>query len=60
MSNKSKVGQVFIHNPQESGLREWPKSRGGIVYKQILINAKLKAEKRGKQRELTWRSPLRR
>jgi hypothetical protein len=29
------------------------------VYKQILINAKLKAEKKGQQRELTWRNPLR-
>jgi len=36
------------------------KNRGGTVYKQVLINAKLKAEKRGQQRELTWRSPLRR
>jgi len=60
MGNKRKVSQVFNHNPQGSWLREWSKSGGRTVYKQILINAKLKAEKRGQQRELTWRSPLRR
>jgi len=58
MGNKRKVSQVFKHNPQENGLREWPKNRG--VYKQILISTKLKAEKRGQQRELTWSSPLKR
>jgi len=33
---------------------------GGIVYKQIRINAKLQIGKRGQKTELTGRSPLRR
>jgi hypothetical protein len=33
---------------------------GGTLYKQILLDAKLKTRKRGKKTELTGRSPLRR
>jgi hypothetical protein len=36
------------------------KRDGGIVYKQILINAKLQIGKRGQKTELTGKSPLRR
>jgi hypothetical protein len=36
------------------------KTVGGIVYKQILIIAKLQIGKRGQKTELTGRSPLRR
>jgi len=38
---KRKVIQVFNSNPQGSQLEEDPKSKGGMVYKQILVNAKL-------------------
>ena len=34
------------------------KTDGGIVYKKILINAKLQIGKRGQKTELTGRSPL--
>ena len=41
MDGKRKVSQVFNNNPQGSRLRGRPKTDGGIVYKQILIHAKL-------------------
>ena len=40
-------------------LRRRQKTDGGIVYKQILINAKLQIGKRGQKTKLTGRSPLR-
>ena len=45
---------------QGSRLRGRQETDGGIVYKQILINAKLEIGKRGKETELIGRSPLRR
>ena len=36
------------------------KTDGGTVFKQILINAKLKTRNRGQKTELTGKSPLRR
>jgi hypothetical protein len=60
MESKSKVSQVFNNNPQVSRLRGRPKTDGGIVYKQILINAKLQIGKRGPRTELSGRSALRR
>jgi hypothetical protein len=39
MDSERKVSHIFNSNPQESRL--WgPKTGGGFVYKQILINAK--------------------
>jgi hypothetical protein len=38
MDNKRKVSRVFNNNPQRSRLRGRPKTDGGTVYKQILIN----------------------
>ena len=60
MDSKRKVSQVFNSNPQGSWLRWHPKTDGEIVYKQILINAKLQIGKRGQKTKLTGRSPLRR
>jgi hypothetical protein len=45
----TKVGQVFNNNPQESRLRRRPKTDGGAVYRQVLINAKLQLVKRGQK-----------
>ena len=58
MDSKRKVGQVFNNKYQGSRLRGRPKTDGGIVYGQILINAKLRIGKRGKK-ELTGRNALR-
>ena len=59
MDSRSKVSQVLNNNPQGSRLRGRPKTDGGAMYKQMLINAKSKTGKRGQKTELTWRSPLR-
>jgi hypothetical protein len=49
MNSKIKLSGVFINdNPQGSRLKRRPKTAGGNVYKQILINAKLKTGKGGK------------
>jgi hypothetical protein len=40
---------VFNNNPEGSGLRGGPKTDGGTVYKQILVNAKLRGGKRDKK-----------
>jgi hypothetical protein len=42
VNSMRKVSQVFNSNPQGSRLRGWPKTDGETVYKQKLINAKLK------------------
>ena len=53
-----KLSRVFNDNLLGSRLRVGPKkNNGGIVYKQILINAKLQGGKRVKKREMTGRSP---
>jgi hypothetical protein len=44
---ESKSCQVFNNNPQGSQLKGLPKTDGGIVYKQILINAKFQIGERG-------------
>ena len=49
MDGKSKLSQVFNDNPEESRLKGRPKTDGGIVYKQVLINAKFQIGKRGKK-----------
>jgi hypothetical protein len=41
MNNKRKVSQVFNNNLQGSRLRGRPKTDGGTVYRQILIEGKL-------------------
>ena len=40
MDNKRKASQRFNNIPQGSRLKRPPKTDGGIVYKQILIDAK--------------------
>jgi hypothetical protein len=40
VDSRRKVFHVFKDNPQGSQLRGRPKTDGGIVYKQILVNAK--------------------
>jgi len=47
MESKRKVSQVFKNNPQRSQQRGRPQTYGAIVYKEILINAKLNTGKRG-------------
>ena len=49
MDSKRQVSQLFNNNPQRIRIRGRPKRYGGTVYKQILINAKLKTGKRGKE-----------
>jgi hypothetical protein len=53
MDSKSKVSQVFNSNSQGSRLRGRPKADGGIVYKEILLNAKLETGKRSQKAQLT-------
>jgi hypothetical protein len=60
LENKRKVIEVLNNTPRGSRLRGRPKTDGGIVYKQILINAELHIRKRVQRTELTERSPLRR
>jgi len=50
MASKRKISHVFYNNRQGSRLRGQPKTDGGIVYKQIGINAKLQSGKSGKNR----------
>jgi hypothetical protein len=59
MEVKTKVIQIFNNNPQRIQLRGRPKTDGGIVYKQILTNAKLRTGKKGQKRELSGRRSLR-
>jgi hypothetical protein len=58
--NKWKPCQIFNSNPQVIRLRGRPKTNGGIVYKQILINAKLQIGKGGQKSRLSGRNPFRR
>jgi len=58
--SKTKVIQLFKNSHQGNGLRDDQKTDDGIVYKQILIRAKLRNGKRGKTTELTGSSSLRR
>jgi hypothetical protein len=60
LENKRKVIQVLNNTPYGSRLRGRPTTDGGIVYKQILISAKLLIGKRGQRTELTLKSPVRR
>ena len=59
MFRKRKVSQLFKNNPHGSPLRQRPKM-DGILYKQVIINAKLQIGKRSQKAERTGRSPLRR
>jgi hypothetical protein len=47
------------NNARGSQLKYNQNTNSGIVYKQILINAKLQTGKRGQTTELTRRSPFR-
>ena len=49
VESKRKVSQVFKNYPQASRLIGRPKTDGGTVYRQILINAKLETLKRIKK-----------
>ena len=60
LESKRKVIEVLNNTPQGSRLRGRPKTDGGIVHKQKLINTELQIGKRGPGTELTERSPLRR
>ena len=60
LESKRQVIEVLNNTPRGSRLRGRPKTDGGIVYKQILINAELQIGKRGQRTELTERGPLRR
>jgi hypothetical protein len=53
MDGNRKVSQVFKNNPTGSRLEDDQDTDGGIMYKQILINGKLQAGKRGK-RKRSW------
>ena len=59
MDSKRKVIKVHNNNPRGSRIRGLLKTDGGIVYKQILIIAKLQIGKGGQKTELIVRSPLR-
>jgi hypothetical protein len=55
MDGERKVSQVFNNNPQGSRLRvRQKKTNGGVVYKQILVNAKLQIGKRGQKNRAEW------
>jgi hypothetical protein len=58
LENKRKVIEVLNNTSHGSRLRERPKTVGGVVYKQILINAELHTGKRDQRTELTERSPF--
>jgi len=60
IGSKSYVSQVFNNNSQGSRLRGQPKTDGGVVYKQILLNAKLETGKGSQKTELTGGRLLRR
>jgi hypothetical protein len=60
MEGKRKVIKVINNTPHGSRLRGRPKTDGGIVYKQILISAKLQIGKRDQRTELTVKSLVRR
>jgi hypothetical protein len=60
MDGKIRVCQVFNNNPHGSRLRGRPKTDGGNVYKQIIVNSKLQMAREAKRTELTGGSPLRR
>ena len=49
MESKRKASQVFNNSPKGSQLRGRPKTNGGIVYKQMLINVKLQIGNRCKK-----------
>jgi len=49
MESGSNVIQVFHNNPRGSRLIGGPKTDGRIVYRQMLINGKLKTGKRGQK-----------
>jgi hypothetical protein len=59
MDNKREVSQVFNNIAQGRWLRGRPRTDGGTVYKQILIDAKWKTRKGSQKTEVTGRSPLR-
>jgi len=56
MDSNKRVSPVFIKNPQRFRLKGRQKTGCVHVYKQILINAKFKTERRGKDAELTGRN----
>jgi hypothetical protein len=58
MGSTRKVSQVLNNNPQASRLKGRPKPDGGTVYKQILIDAKLKNVKRGVRKKYDWEKSI--
>jgi hypothetical protein len=50
--------QVFNNDPQGSRLRGRPKTGGGTVYKQLLINGKLRVGKRDKKNRADWEKSI--
>jgi hypothetical protein len=58
MDSERKVSPVFNENVQGSRLTGRPKTDGGTLYKQILINGVIKTFKKCQETELTERSPL--
>jgi hypothetical protein len=58
MDNTRKVSQIFNNNPQGSRLKGRQKADGGTVYKQILIDAKLKTVKRGTSKKYDWEKSI--
>jgi hypothetical protein len=59
MDSNRTVSHMLHNNSQGRRLKGRPKTDGGTVYKQILINAKLQIGKAGQRTELTGRSQLR-
>jgi hypothetical protein len=58
MDNTRTVRQVFNINPQGRRLRGRLKTDGGTVYKQILINPKLRIAHRGKKTRVAWEKSI--
>ena len=58
MDSKRKFMYLTINLREMSTLRVRPKTDGGTVYKQILINANSQIGKRGQKTKMTGRSPL--
>jgi len=52
------VSQVFNINLQGSRLRGRPKTDGGFVYKQILIDANLKPVQRSQKSRAYWEEAI--
>lgn len=54
MDSNRKVRKVFNNNPQRSLITGRPKTNGGTVYKQMLIDAKLQNWKERSKKRAHW------